>query len=69
MLTATTKTAHDPKDLPFLVAVLVGAKRQRDRALEAKAREWLAELGVKVTFIRDCPAVRPLRLVTVSDDR
>jgi len=46
-------------DLPFLVAVLVGAIRTDDELLRELAEERLDTLGVGVTFTPDSPVIRP----------
>ncbi len=40
----------------YLLAVLVSARRSRDRALERVTRQRLDALGVQITFGDDLPA-------------
>lgn len=39
-----------PTDPPFLFVMLLAARKAGDRMLESLAREWLAELGIRVQF-------------------
>lgn len=39
-----------PDDPPFLFVTLLAARKARDRLLESLARDWLAELGIRVVF-------------------
>ncbi len=44
-----THSPH-PTDPPFLFVMLLAARRAGDQMLESLAREWLAELGIRVVF-------------------
>ena len=46
----TTVPDPRPTDSPFLVAILVAAKRSGDEMLESLACDWLAEIGIQVVF-------------------
>ncbi|VTR95142.1 unnamed protein product [Gemmata massiliana] len=39
-----------PSDPPFLFVILLAARKAGDRMLESLAREWLAELGIRIAF-------------------
>ncbi len=39
-----------PTDPPFLFVMLIAARRSGDRMLESLARDWLAEVGIRVVF-------------------
>jgi hypothetical protein len=39
-----------PTDPPFLFVILLAARKSGDRMLESLARDWLAELGIRVVF-------------------
>lgn len=43
---------HDPRpsDPPFLFVTLLAARKSGDRMLESLARDWLAEVGIRVVF-------------------
>ena len=49
-----------PTDPPFLFVILLAARKAGDRMLESLAREWLAEVGIRVVFTDapDSPATR-----------
>ncbi len=49
-----------PTDPPFLFVMLLAARKAGDRMLESLARDWLAELGIRVVFpdALDCPRRR-----------
>jgi hypothetical protein len=49
-----------PTDPPFLFVMLLAARRAGDRMLESLARDWLAEVGIRVVFadILDAPLGR-----------
>ena len=47
---APDPTVPRPSDPPFLFAILVAARKAGDRMLEALARDWLAECGIRVRF-------------------
>jgi hypothetical protein len=50
-----TRSPKDP-DLPrlddpvFLLAILLAARKSRDRMLEELARDWLHEAGIHIVF-------------------
>lgn len=39
-----------PSDPPFLFVTLLAARKSGDRMLESLARDWLAEVGIRVVF-------------------
>lgn len=39
-----------PTDPPFLFVTLLAARKAGDRMLESLARDWLAEIGIRVVF-------------------
>jgi Fe-S-cluster formation regulator IscX/YfhJ len=39
-----------PSDPPFLLAILIAARKTGDKLLESLARDWLAEQGIHVVF-------------------
>ncbi len=39
-----------PSDPPFLFCTLLAARLSGDRMLESLARDWLAEIGIRVVF-------------------
>ena len=39
-----------PDDPPFLFVTLLAALKAGDRMLESLARDWLAEVGIRVVF-------------------
>jgi len=39
-----------PTDPPFLFVMLLSARKSGDRMLESLARDWLAEIGIRVVF-------------------
>jgi hypothetical protein len=39
-----------PTDPPFLFVTLLAARKAGDAMLESLARDWLAEVGIRVTF-------------------
>ena len=39
-----------PSDPPFLFVTLLAARKAGDRMLESLARDWLAEVGIRVVF-------------------
>ena len=39
-----------PTDPPFLFVMLLAARKAGDRMLESLARDWLAEVGIRVVF-------------------
>jgi hypothetical protein len=47
-----TKSLPDPRptDPPFLFTILVAARKSGDSMLESLARDWLAEIGIRVVF-------------------
>jgi len=44
-----------PTDPPFLFVMLLAARKAGDKMLDSLARDWLAELGISVTFANDLP--------------
>ena len=42
-----------PSDPPFLFVMLLAARKAGDRMLESLARDWLAEVGIRVVFATD----------------
>lgn len=42
-----------PTDPPFLFCALLAARSSGDRVLESLARDWLAEVGIRVVFDED----------------
>lgn len=55
---APDPTDPRPSDPPFLFVTLLAARKAGDRMLEALARDWLAELGIRVRFAADLAAAR-----------
>lgn len=51
---AAVETVADPdprpSDPPFLFCTLLAARKAGDRMLESLARDWLAEVGIRVVF-------------------
>jgi hypothetical protein len=47
---ATDTTDPRPTDPPFLFVMLLAARKAGDRMLESLARDWLAEIGIRVVF-------------------
>ena len=47
-----------PTDPPFLIAILVGAMKTGDRLTATLARQWLADIGIRIAFAKDAPALR-----------
>jgi len=45
-------TGPRPSDPPFLFVTLLAAHQAGDRMLESLARDWLAEIGIRVEFTR-----------------
>lgn len=45
-----------PTDPPFLFVTLLAARKAKDRMLESLARDWLAEVGIRVVFADDLAA-------------
>lgn len=39
-----------PTDPPFLFCTLLAARRSKDTMLESLARDWLAEVGIRIVF-------------------
>lgn len=39
-----------PTDPPFLFVMLLSARKSGDQMLESLARDWLAEVGIRVVF-------------------
>ena len=50
-----TSTPPDT-DPPFLFCILLAARKAGDRMLESLARDWLAEVGIRVVIDPECPA-------------
>jgi hypothetical protein len=50
--------APKPTDPPFLIAILIGAMKTGDRLTATLARQWLAEIGIRITFAKDAPALK-----------
>ena len=46
----TDPTDPRPTDPPFLFVILLAARKAGDRMLESLARDWLAEVGIRVVF-------------------
>ena len=42
-----------PTDPPFLFVILLAARKAGDPMLEALARDWLAEVGIRVLFANE----------------
>lgn len=47
-----------PTDPPFLIAILIGAMKTGDRMMVNLSRQWLADIGIKITFAKDAAALR-----------
>jgi hypothetical protein len=47
-----TQSPPDPRpnDPPFLFVTLLAARKAGDSMLESLARDWLAEVGIRVVF-------------------
>jgi hypothetical protein len=63
-MTHTEPKAAEPRptDPPFLFVVLLAARKAGDQMLESLARDWLAEVGIRVVFADELElgeAVRP----------
>jgi len=60
----STHAADDPRptDPPFLFVMLLAARKAKDRMLESLARDWLAEIGIRVVFADELPP-RPRKAV------
>lgn len=58
--TADVEGPTDPRptDPPFLFVMLISAKRSGDRMLESLARDWLAEIGIRVVIDEDAPVLK-----------
>jgi len=56
-----------PTDPPFLFVMLLAARRAGDRMLESLARDWLAEVGIRVVFADALDT--PVRRKGVADAR
>jgi hypothetical protein len=57
--TAADPSGPRPTDPPFLFVTLIAARKAGDRMLESLARDWLAEIGVRVIFDANAPALAP----------
>jgi hypothetical protein len=55
-----------PSDPPFLFCVLLAARKAHDHTLESLARDWLAEIGIRVVFADKLP--RPAARKVVARD-
>ncbi len=53
----TEIAAPKPTDPPFLFAILIGAMRTGDTMMQSLAREWLADIGVRVQISKDAPVL------------
>src|SRR4051812_48162751 len=49
-MTPPAPPAPRPTAPPFLFVMLLAARKARDRMLESLARDWLAEVGIRVVF-------------------
>jgi hypothetical protein len=62
-MTHHAPTSPDPRptDPPFLFVMLLAARKAGDRMLESLARDWLAEIGIRVVFADslDTPTSKP----------
>lgn len=47
-----------PTDPPFLIAILIGAMKSGDKMMVSLARQWLADIGIRITIAKDAPALR-----------
>jgi hypothetical protein len=47
-----------PTDPPFLFVTLIAAIKSGDKMLESLARDWLAEVGIRVVFDEDAPCLK-----------
>lgn len=54
----TAPDPPQPTDPPFLIAILIGAMKTGDRMMVALARQWLADIGISITFAKDAPVLR-----------
>lgn len=52
---AADPTDPRPTDPPFLFVMLLAARKAGDRMLESLARDWLAEVGIRVVFADELP--------------
>ncbi len=55
--TAADPTDPRPSDPPFLFVMLLAGRKAGDRMLESLARDWLAEVGIRVVFDENAPAL------------
>lgn len=53
----------NPTDGPFLLALLIGAKRSGDKDREQHARKQLEEIGIGIRFAKAAPALRGRKAV------
>jgi hypothetical protein len=53
---ATQAPDPRPTDPPFLFTILLAARKSKDSMLESLARDWLAEIGIRVVFANELPA-------------
>ena len=56
MTSTPPDTDPRPTDPPFLFCILLAARKAGDRMLESLARDWLAEVGIRVVIDPECPA-------------
>ena len=56
----TTDSTDDPRpdNPPFLFCILLSARKSGDRMLESLARDWLAEIGIRVVFASELLAAK-----------
>jgi hypothetical protein len=57
----TDETNPRPTDPPFLFCILLAARKSRDAMLESLARDWLAEVGIRVVFSDEFDAGKGVR--------
>lgn len=53
-----------PSDPPFLFVTLLAARKAGDRMLESLARDWLAEVGIRIVFADELPDTVARKAVT-----
>lgn len=51
-MTDTPLPDPQPTDSPILLAMLLAGRRSGDQMLEALARDWLAEIGIRIELSR-----------------
>lgn len=57
-----------PTDPSFLFAILLAARKSRDRMLESLAREWLGACGIHVVFADELNPPTPTSEENRRDD-